>query len=166
MKARVLSLILTFTFFTSSPVSAESLKIGYIHIDKIIEESSFYNSANDQLNKQFEPKQKELFDLLEHINLLKQSLNLESDKAPKKEKIEKIQILETELQFEAQNWQQELNQKQIELLQEIELVINKVVNDYAIRKKYDLILYENIAFVSEKLDLTAKIIEELEKFQL
>ena len=54
----------------------------------------------------------------------------------------------------------------IDLLKEIELIINQTINEYAIRENYDLILYENIAFVSEKVNITQEIINEIEKLKL
>lgn len=168
MKARISSLILSFIFLFINSVNAESIKIGFININKITENSSLYNVANDRLTKEFEPKQKELFDLLEHINLLKKNLNTNSkiNNADEKQRLDKIQILENQLNTEAMIWQQELNEKQILLIKEIEEIINKAVNSFAIREKYDLILYENSAFVSEKIDLTDEIIMELDKFKL
>ena len=49
------------------------------------------------------------------------------------------------------------------LLKEIELIVNQVVNEYALRENFDLILYENIAFVSDEVDITDEIIAEIEK---
>ena len=59
-----------------------------------------------------------------------------------------------------------MNNRKIDLLKEIELTINQTINDYAIRENYDLILYENIAFVSDKINITQEIIDEIEKQKL
>ena len=54
----------------------------------------------------------------------------------------------------------------IDLLKEIELIVNQTINEYAIRENFDLILYQNIAFVSEEINITQKIIDEIEKLKL
>ena len=59
-----------------------------------------------------------------------------------------------------------MNNRKIELLQKIELLINTTVNELAISENYDLILYENAAFVSDKVNITYKVIERIQKLEL
>ena len=59
-----------------------------------------------------------------------------------------------------------MNNKKIELLQKIELLINTAINELAISENYDLILYENAAFVSEKVNITNKVIERIKNLSL
>jgi len=59
-----------------------------------------------------------------------------------------------------------MNTKKIELLQKIELLINNTINDLAISENYDLILYENAAFVSDEINITSKVIERIQKNSL
>ena len=53
--------------------------------------------------------------------------------------------------------------KKNDLLKEIEIIVNQTINEYANRENYDLILYENIAFASDKVDISEEIIAEIEK---
>jgi Skp family chaperone for outer membrane proteins len=55
-----------------------------------------------------------------------------------------------------------MNNNKIELLQKIELLINITINDIAISENYDLILYENAAFVSDEINITNKVIERIQ----
>ena len=59
-----------------------------------------------------------------------------------------------------------MNTKKIELLQKIELLINNTINDLAISENYDLILYENAAFVSDEINITNKVIERIQNNSL
>ena len=59
-----------------------------------------------------------------------------------------------------------MNNRKIELLQKIELLINSTINEIAISENYDLILYENAAFVSDKVNITNKVIERIQKLEL
>jgi Skp family chaperone for outer membrane proteins len=59
-----------------------------------------------------------------------------------------------------------MNTKKIELLQKIELLINNTINDLAISESYDLILYENAAFVSDELNITNKVIQRIQNNSL
>ena len=56
-----------------------------------------------------------------------------------------------------------INQKKIDLLQKIEIVVNDAIKEFAINEGYDLILYENAAFVSENVNISNKIISIIEE---
>ena len=59
-----------------------------------------------------------------------------------------------------------MNNKKIELLQKIEELINNTINELAVSENYDLILYDNVAFVSDKVNITKKVIERIKKLSL
>jgi outer membrane protein len=153
MKFKALLLIV---LLFSSSASAESLKIGYIDIDRVIENLSVYEKANNLLIKEFEPKKNQLVNLFDYINLLKENLE------PNNDEIKKIQKLEYDFQNESELWQRKLNESQFKLLQEIELIINIAIKEFAISNNYDLILYQNGAYVGKKVDISDKIISKIE----
>ena len=148
------ALLLIVLLFSSA--SAESLKIGYIDIDRVIENLSVYEKANNLLIKEFEPKKNQLVNLFDYINLLKENLE------PNNDEIKKIQKLEYDFQNESELWQRKLNESQFKLLQEIELIINIAIKEFAISNNYDLILYQNGAYVGIKVDISDKIISKIE----
>ena len=43
------------------------------------------------------------------------------------------------------------------------MIINQAINQYANQEQFDLILYENVAFSSDKVNITDKIIELIEQ---
>ncbi|MCS5590856.1 MAG: OmpH family outer membrane protein [Candidatus Thioglobus sp.] len=147
-------------------INAHPVKIGYIDVEKVVNSLSQYQKDNETLSQQFEPKKQELLDLFKHIELLKKNLNnidnLTNNDAYQKE-FDKIRELEIIFQTETELWQQQLNQKKLELLQKIETMINKAIKEYAASENYDLILYENAAFVSDELNISNKIISKIEE---
>ena len=44
----------------------------------------------------------------------------------------------------------------------IELIINIAIEDFAVSNSYDLILYQNGAYVGKKVDISDKIISKIE----
>ena len=56
-------------------INAQSIKIGYIDVEKVINSLPQYQHDNDSLIQQFEPKKQQLLDLFKHIELLKKNLN-------------------------------------------------------------------------------------------
>ena len=155
-------------FFTIliTPINAYSIKIGYIDVEKVINSLSQYQQENNALIQQFEPRKQQLLDLFKHIELLKKNLNnvetTISNETYQKE-LEKIRELEISFQRDTELWQQQLNQKKRESLQKIETMINLVIEEFATSEKYDLILYQNAAFVSDQINITNQIISQIEE---
>ena len=159
-------IVLLFLTLIVISINAHPVKIGYIDVEKVVNSLSQYQKDNETLSQQFEPKKQELLDLFKHIELLNKNLNnvdkLTNNDAYQKE-LEKIQELKIIFQTETELWQQQLNQKKLELLQKIETMINQVIKEYAAFENYDLILYENAAFVSDELNISNKIISKIEE---
>ena len=145
---------------------ATNIKIGFIDTNHVITSLTKYKSSVELISTEFEPKKQELLDLHNHIELLRSKINLiqQSDSNLIIEaELSKLLKLEKSFKQETEFWQTSMNNQKIELLKEIELIVNQTINEYAIREKYDLILYENIAFVSDKVDISKEIIAEIEK---
>ena len=160
---RVVVLFLLALLVTST--NAQSIKIGYINVEEVINSLSQYQHDNDSLIQQFEPKKQQLLDLFKHIELLKENLNnldRSLNNETYQEELNKIKELEVSFQLETELWQQQLNQKKIELLQKIETMINLAIEEFATSEKYDLILYQNAAFVSDQVNITNQIISKIE----
>ena len=160
---RVVVLFLLALLVTST--NAQSIKIGYINVEEVINSLSQYQHDNDSLIQQFEPKKQQLLDLFKHIELLKENLNnvdRSLNNETYQEELNKIKELEVSFQLETELWQQQLNQKKIESLQKIETMINLAIEEFATSEKYDLILYQNAAFVSDQVNITNKIISKIE----
>ena len=146
-------------------INAQSIKIGYIDVEEVINSLPQYQHDNDSLIQQFEPKKQQLLDLFKHIELLKKNLN-NVDRSINNENYQKeldnIRELEASFQKETELWQQQLNQKKYESLQKIETKINLTIEEFAISENYDLILYQNAAFVSDQVNITNQIISSIE----
>ena len=158
-------IVLLFLALLVTSINASSVKIGYIDIEKIINSLPQYQIDNDSLVQLFEPKKQQLLDLFKHIELLKENLK-NSDKSISNElyqkELDKIKELEVSFQSETELWQNQLNQEKLLLLKKIETVINQAINEFATSENYDLILYQNIAFASDQINITNQIISKIE----
>ena len=68
-------IVLFFLALLVIPINANSIKIGYIDVEKVINSLPQYQQDNDSLVQRFEPKKQQLLDLFKHIELLKENLN-------------------------------------------------------------------------------------------
>jgi outer membrane protein len=158
-------IVLFLLAFLVTSINAQAIKIGYIDVEKVITSLSQYQRDNNSLIQQFEPKKQQLLDLFRHIELLKKNLNT-TDKSTDNENYQRefnnIRELELSFQDETELWQQQLNQKKYESLQKIETMINLTIEEFATSQNYDLILYQNAAFVNDELNITNQIISIIE----
>ena len=153
----------------SFAIQAETIKIGYINTEKVVNNLPQYQQSVDEISKEFEPKKQELLDLFKHIELLRAKINTINNSENKENlqiELSKLTSLEESFKQETEFWQEMMNTKKIELLQKIELLINNTINDLAISENYDLILYENAAFVSDEINITNKVIERIQNKSL
>ena len=159
------AIVLFLLAFLVTSINAQTIKIGYIDVEKVITSLSQYQRDNNSLIQQFEPKKQQLLDLFRHIELLKKNLNT-TDKSTDNENYQRefnnIRELELSFQDETELWQQQLNQKKYESLQKIETMINLTIEEFATSQNYDLILYQNAAFVNDELNITNQIISIIE----
>ena len=162
-------IVLSCLALISFNVFAETIKIGYIDTKQIVNNLPQYQQNIDRLSNEFEPKKQELLDLFNHIELLRAKILIINDSENKENlqgELSKLTSLEESFEQETEFWQVTMNNRKVELLQKIELLINSTINELAISENYDLILYENAAFVSNKVDITNKVIERIQKLEL
>ena len=160
------ALVLFFFSFLCLFVNAENIKIGFIDTKQVIVNLSKYKQSVDALSREFEPKKQELLDLFKYIELLRENIesNTKTGTSDTDEiELSKLENLEESFERETEFWQKAMNTKKFNLLKKIEILINETINSFAIEKGYDLILYENVAFVSNEVNITQHIIDEIEK---
>jgi len=153
----------------SLSVYAETIKIGYIDTEQVVNNLPQYKQSIEEISKEFEPKKQELLDLFNHIELLRNKINVINNTENKDNlqiELSKLTSLEESFKQETVLWQETMNTKKIELLQKIELLINNTINELAISENYDLILYENAAYVSDSVNITRKVIKRIQKNSL
>jgi len=165
MKILVTSVLVLISFSAFT----QTIKIGYINTEQVVNNLPQYQQSVGDLSKEFEPKKQELLDLFKHIELLRAKIiiiNNSDNKQNLEIELSKLASLEESFKQETEFWQETMNTKKIELLQKIELLINTTINELAISENYDLIFYENAAFVSDEINITSKVIERIQKNSL
>ena len=162
-------LVLFFLSALCLSANAQSLKIGFIDTDQVISSLSQYKNSVEEISREFEPKKQELLDLFKHIELLRAKIELNQKTSTlDSDEIElaKLKNLEESFEKETEFWQKSMNSSKIKLLNKIESLINTSINEYALEEGYDLILYKDVVFVSDKVNITQQIIEKIEKQKL
>ncbi len=146
--------------------SDQALKIGYINIDHVVNSSPQFIDANQRVIKEFKPQEEQLLALSEDLKSLVDKLNTSKDKlsqAQIKDSIVSIKSLEKRIKAKALSLKQKLKEKNNQELGKIQALINQVIAEVAEKEKFDLILYQEVAYASDNVNITKTISQKLKK---
>ncbi len=142
-------------------------KTAYISSKALLEKSPQAIAANTALQKQFGEREQGLRDLAKSIQEMEKTYQNDSavlsDEQKKKAEDNIIQK-KRRFQFEQQSLKEDLQAKQRELLQEVQVSIKAIIHAYGEANDYDFIFTDaSIAYASDSVNITAEILEELQK---
>ena len=164
MKHFLLLLILFSGWSQAGLFDNQSTKIGYINIDHLVTSSPQFIQANQEVIKEFKPQENNLVILAKQIQVLADKFNKISrtlDQSERKSEINKITKLERQLKQRAAALKQQLEIRSSQELSKIQDLVNQVVEEVAKEEKFDLILYQNVAYASKKINITSTISQKL-----
>lgn len=149
----------------STNVFADGTKIGVVDLQKIMQTSTQMKGIQEKLEKEFKPRRDKLVAMED--GLKKDMEKFKRDTAimsqTQRKDLEK-QIVGTQQQFEreGQQYQQELSTAHNEAMEEFYNKIRAAIAKVAESEKYDLVFQKDAApFSVEKLDVTAKVMQEI-----
>ncbi len=143
---------------------AQELKIGYLNIDHIISSSPQFIQANQLVIKEFQPQENQLKQLASDIQTQVVEFNQNKDTLDKGElnqQLKKIARLEKELKAKAGRIKKALQQRNTYELKKIQDLINQAIQQIATDKQYDLILYQEVAYASDKVNISSQVSQKL-----
>lgn len=147
----------------AAPAMAQEFKLGFVSLDRIIKEAQPAKNAQAKLEQEFSKREKDL--QAQGADLKKRADELERD-APALSETQRAarqkQLVEMDRDFQRKRreFQEDLNSRRNEELQQVFERANKVVREVANAEKYDLILQEAV-YVNPKHDITDKVIKAL-----
>lgn len=145
---------------------AAELKVGYVQVDKILQEAPQTAESGKKLEKEFSPRTQELERMQKQIKdgeaaLDKDSLTMsESDRKNKERDLANVKI---EFQRKQRELREDVNLRKNEELGSLQDRINKAVTSVAETEGFDLVVYSGVAYASKKIDITDKVLKSLGK---
>jgi outer membrane protein len=147
----------------AAPAHAQEFRLGFVSLDRIIKEALPAKNAQTKLEQEFSKREKELQS--QGADIKKRAEELERD-APTMSESQRAtrqkQLVEQDRDFQRRRreFQEDLNARRNEELQQVFERANRVVKQVADAEKYDLILQEAV-YVNPKHDITDKVIKAL-----
>jgi len=143
--------------------AAQEFKIGIVNLDRIVRESVPAKSAQTKLEQEFSRREKELADLGNQVKAASERLEREAPTLPETQRAARQkQLVEQDREFQRKRreFQEDLNNRKNEELQQLIERANRAVRALAEAEKYDLIVQEAV-YINPKHDITDKVIRQL-----
>jgi outer membrane protein len=152
-------------FFASLSVYAD-LKVGFVQVDKILQEAPQTIESNKKLEKEFSSRTDKLKADVKSLKeresaFSKDALTMKESERDSKEK--SLSQLRVDVQRKERELREDINIRRNEELGGLQEQINKAVTSVAKAEGFDLVLYNGVAYASEKIDITDKILKSLGK---
>ena len=150
----------------SSPVAAAELKVGYVQVDKILQEAPQTAESGKKLEREFSPRSQELDRTQKQIRDIEASLDKEGvtlSESERRNKERDVSNLKIEFQRKQRELREDINLRKNEELSVLQDRINKAVQTVSETDGYDLVVYGGVAYASKKIDITDKVLKLLGK---
>ena len=144
-------------------VSAQEFKIGIVNLDRIFREANSAKSAQTKLEQEFGKREKELNDVAAQLKTLSDKFEREAPTLSETQRATRQKQLvdqDRDFQRKRREFQEDLNARKNEELQQVIERANRVVKTLAEAEKYDLIVQEAV-YVNPKHDITDKVLRSL-----
>ena len=145
------------------PALAQEFRVGFVNTDRIFREASTAKAAQAKLEQEFSRREKELNDLGATLKSMSEKFEREAPTLSESQRAQRQKQLvdqDREFQRKRREFQEDLNARKNEELQQILERANRVVRQVAEQEKYDLILQEAV-YINPKHDITDKVIKAL-----
>jgi outer membrane protein len=162
LKSLALAGLMTFALYAQSA----DLKVGYVQVDKILQEAPQTAESGKKLEKEFSPRSQELDRMAKQIKELEAALDkdgLTITEAERRNKERDVQNIKIEFQRKQRELREDINLRKNEELGTLQDRINKAVQSVAKAENYDLVMYSGVAYAADKIDITDKVLKLLGK---
>ena len=146
-----------------APAHAQEFKAGFVNTDRIFREANSAKQAQARLEQEFSKREKELVDLGNSIKAMSEKFEREAPTLSESQRAARQkQIIEQDREFQRKQreFQEDLNARKNEDLQQVLDRANKVIKQVAEAEKYDVILQEAV-YINPRLDITDKVLKVL-----
>jgi len=147
----------------TAQVQAQEFRIGFVSTDRIFKEASTAKAAQTKLEQEFSKREKELVDQGSVLKSLADKFEREAPTLPEGQRASRQKQLvdmDRDFQRKRREFQEDLNARKNEELQQVLERANKVIKQVAEAEKYDLVLQEAV-YVNPKHDITDKVLKVL-----
>jgi outer membrane protein len=149
--------------FAHAQAAAEDFKIGFVNTDRIFREANTAKAAQAKLEQEFSKREKDLNDMGNTLKTASERYEREAPTLSESQRVQRQKQLvdmDRDFQRKRREFQEDLNARKNEELQQVLDRANRVVRQVAEQEHYDVILQEAV-YINPKHDITDKVIRAL-----
>ena len=147
----------------AAPVMAQDFRVGFVNTDRILREAGASKAAQTRLEQEFSKREKELNDLGATFKTASEKFERDAptlSETQRQQRQRQLADQDRELQRKRREFQEDLNARRQEELQQVLERANRVIRQVAEQEKFDLILQDAV-YINPKHDITDKVIRAL-----
>jgi outer membrane protein len=154
--------------FVASPASYAAEKVGYINLQRLVNESDMGKAARNDIQKLRSEREAVLREKLKELNDLRELINKEGatmDAAEKNDKVQEYNRAYKEYQRTLEDAKEDISNEDKELVAIILEKADSVLKEVAKKQKYTIILKDAnaIGYLDPEVDITDDVLKELNK---
>ncbi|MDO5625898.1 MAG: OmpH family outer membrane protein [Pseudomonadota bacterium] len=141
----------------------EGVRIGFVNTDRMLREAAPAKAAQTKLEQEFSRREKEIDEAGAALKVASERFEREAaTMSDTQRQTRQRQLMDQDRDFQRRRreFQEDLNARKQEELQQILDRANRVVRQVAEANKYDVILQEAV-YINPRLDITDKVIQAL-----
>ncbi len=141
----------------------ETFRVGFVNSDRVLREAQPAKAAQAKLEAEFSKREKDLAGQGDALKSASEKFERESPSLSEAQRVSRQRTLvdqDRDFQRKRREFQEDLNARKNEELQQVYERANRVVKQVAEAEKYDAILQEAI-YINPKHDITDKVIKAL-----
>jgi outer membrane protein len=142
---------------------AQDFRIGFVNTDRVFREANLAKAAQVKLEQEFAKREKEIQGLGGQLKSATEKFEREAPTLPESQRVARQrQLVEQDRDFQRKQreFQEDLNLRKNEELQQVLERANRVIKQVAEAEKYDLIIQEAV-YINPKHDITDKVLSGL-----
>jgi outer membrane protein len=142
---------------------ADEFRVGFVNTDRIFREANTAKAAQAKLEQEFSRREKDLNDMGNSLKSASDKFEREAPTLSESQRVQRQKQLvdqDRDFQRKRREFQEDLNARKNEELQQVLERANRVVKQVAEQEKYDVVLQEAV-YINPKFDITDKVIKAL-----
>jgi len=143
-------------------------KIGFVNMVELMEKSPQAEAARKGLEQEFSNRDKKLTSVRDEVLKLEETLKNDGPIMNDKNRSElekKILNRKREYNRQQDELREDFNIRRNEELGELQKKVHEIIVVVAKTENYDLVVTQPVLYASEKIDLTARVLQEMQKSQ-
>lgn len=148
----------------TAAAQAQALKVGYVSLGRLIQESPQAIEVSEKLQEEFAPRQREIIALQNDLQKRSEQIQRDFEVMGEEERRNAERDLrrdERELGRSQQELQEDVNLRRNEELGKLQRELLTQVQSYATAQGYDLIVSEGVLYFSASIDITEQVLTGL-----